>query len=60
METTTTEKPKKGLSGFATFEFAISLMMLVALVAPFGIATMSFMGAENTKLFFYFTLYGKT
>ena len=56
METTTTEKPKKGLSGFATFEFAISLMMLVALVAPFGIATMSFMGAENTKLFFYFSL----
>lgn len=57
METTTTEKPKKGLSGFATFEFAISLMMLVALVAPLGLATMSFMGTENTKMFFYFSLH---
>ena len=54
METTTTEKPKKGLSGFATFEFAISLMMLVALVAPLGLV--GIMGSEQVKMLFYFNL----
>ena len=54
METTTSEKPKKGMSGFSTFEFAISLMMLVALVAPLGLVSM--MGAKQAKMIFYFSL----
>ena len=54
METTTSEKSKKGMSGFSTFEFTISLMMLVALVMPIGLVSM--MGTNQAKMIFYFSL----
>ena len=58
MEMTTSEKPKKGMSGFSTFEFTVSLMILVSLVSP--IATGNFMGIGKTKMVFYFEFLSKS
>ena len=52
METTTSEKPKKGMSGFSAFEIAISCLIFASYFMPLG-AT-EFLGAGKSKIIFFF------
>lgn len=54
METTTSEKPKKGMSGFSAFEIAISFLMLATLILPLG--GVQLMGLSKVKLITFLQL----
>lgn len=52
MEETTSEKPKKGMSGFSAVEIAISCLIFGSFFMPLG--TTEFMGTDKGKIIFFF------
>ena len=52
MEETTSEKPKKGMSGFSAVEIAISCLIFASFFMPLG--TTEFMGTGKEKIIFFF------